>query len=92
MPNTKSAKKRLRQSKKRRLYNRYYKIGAKKEMKAFFKLKDAEEAKQRVPKLYSIIDKLVRRGIIHRNKAARYKRRVALYAQKLAAAQAAKSN
>ena len=86
MPNTKSAKKRVRQSEKRRLYNRYYLIGARKEIKAFMKLRDPEEANKRIPKLYSIIDKLVRRGIIHKNKAARYKSRVKRFAQKLEAA------
>ncbi len=83
MPNIKSAKKRVRQSLKRRLYNRYYLIGTRKEMKAFFKLRDVEEARKRVNKLYSLIDRLQKRGIIHRNKAARYKSRVAKYVKQL---------
>ncbi len=83
MPNTKSAAKRLRQERKRRLRNRYYLIGARKEMKAFLQIKDKEEAEKRLPYLYSILDKLAKRGIKHKNTVARYKRRMAQHVLKL---------
>lgn len=87
MPNTKSAKKRVRQSEKRRHWRRYYIIGMRKEVKAFMKLTDPEEVKARLPKLYSIIDRLYRRGIFHRNKVARIKSRVAKHANAILAKQ-----
>jgi ribosomal protein S20 len=56
-----------------------------KEVKAFLKLTDPEAVKEKMPKLYSIIDRLYRRGIYPRNKVARIKSRVARHANNVLA-------
>jgi small subunit ribosomal protein S20 len=66
MPNIKSAKKKLRQDKKRALRNVKYQNAVKKA------LKTAKKADT----VYSLIDKAAKNKIIHKNKAARLKSRV----------------
>jgi len=78
-----SAKKRIRQSAKRRLYNRYYAKTARTFIKRFRAIENKEEASKRLPEMYSIIDKLVKRGIIHKNKAANLKSKLAAKVNKM---------
>ena len=73
MAHHKSALKRIRQNDKRRLQNRYYKKSARTAIKNLRDLKDKEEAKTFLPKVVSMIDRLAKRGNIHRNKAANLK-------------------
>jgi small subunit ribosomal protein S20 len=68
-----SAKKRIRQTTARRRYNRYYAKTARNSVRDFRALKDKSEATEKLPLLISSIDKLVKRGIIHKNKAANLK-------------------
>lgn len=68
-----SALKRIRQNEKRRLQNRYYKKTARTAVKNLRDLKDKTEAQSFLPKVISMIDKLAKRGTIHRNKAANLK-------------------
>jgi len=63
----------LRQSLKRRLYNRYYGKTMRNAIKKFKLLNNLEEAQQKLPALISLVDKNKKRGIIHANKAARIK-------------------
>ncbi len=68
-----SAIKRIRQNEKRRVRNKYY---AKTARNATKKLRDTEntkEAKDLLPKVVSMLDKLAKRNIIHSNKAANLK-------------------
>lgn len=68
-----SAIKRIRQNEKRRVRNKYY---AKTARNAIKKLRDTEntkEAKDLLPKVVSMLDKLAKRNIIHSNKAANLK-------------------
>jgi len=80
MPNTKSAKKKLRQDKKRTLINNRYRLGIKdvkrKIRKALEAKKPLEEVKKLLVKFYSLVDKAAKRRVIHKNKAARLKSRV----------------
>ncbi len=79
MPTTKSAKKRLRQSKTRYAINLRYKRKMKeviKEIKEFIVKKEKEEAKKILPHAYKIIDKAAKRGIIKKNTASRKKSRL----------------
>ncbi len=78
-----SAKKRIRQSEKRRLYNRYYAKTARTFIKRFRALDNKEEAEKKLPEMYSMIDKLVRRGIIHKNKAGNLKSKLAMKVNKM---------
>ncbi len=68
-----SAKKRIRQTEARKVYNRYYSKTARNAVRKFRSLSDKSEAQQTLPSLISSIDKLVKRGIIHKNKAANLK-------------------
>ncbi len=76
MPNTSSAKKALRQSKKRYIRNRSVKQRIKRRVKRFLELikegnkEKATEAFRIITKLY---DKAAKRNIVHKNKANRKK-------------------
>ncbi len=85
MPHTKSAKKRLRQQQKRRLRNRAVKHRVKTLVKKAKKLLDEgkiEEAKIAFNEAYSAIDKAVKYGVFHKNKASNYKSKLANYFNK----------
>ena len=80
MPITKSAKKALRQNKKRRAIN----IAKKGEMKKLLKrmkglllAKKTEEAKKLLPQVYKMLDKAAKVGLIKKNAASRKKSRIA---------------
>ncbi|MFN0035257.1 MAG: 30S ribosomal protein S20 [Saprospiraceae bacterium] len=73
MAHHKSALKRIRQNDKRRLENRYYKKSTRTAIKNLRELKEREEAEKFLPKVVSMIDRLAKRGNIHRNKAANLK-------------------
>lgn len=83
MANHKDALKRVRQSEKRRLHNRYYAKNMRNEVRKFRALTDKSEAEAQLSKIYSIIDRVARRGIIHKNKAANLKSSLAKYINKL---------
>ena len=83
MPHHKSAKKRLRQSLKRRLHNRYYAKSTRTAIKKLRKLHDKDEALAMYPQVASMIDKLAKRHIIHKNKAARLKSALMKHINKL---------
>lgn len=76
MANHKATKKDVRQAAKRRERNRYY---GKTTRNAIRDLKEVTEAGAFTEKLSSVssmIDKLARRGVIHKNKAANLKRKL----------------
>jgi small subunit ribosomal protein S20 len=87
MAHHKSALKRIRQNEKRRLQNRYYKKTARTAIKNLRDLKEKAEAETFLPKVISMIDKLAKRGNIHRNKAANLKSGLTRHVNALAAAQ-----
>jgi len=78
MPITKSAKKALRQNKKRRLRNlkttKKFKEAIRQYKKAI-EAKNLEEAKRLLPLIYKNLDKAAKINIIKRNKASRLKSR-----------------
>jgi small subunit ribosomal protein S20 len=73
MANHKSALKRIRSSETKKLRNKYQH----KSTKSFVKKLEMEEkkaaAKKSLPKAVSMIDKLVKNNIVHKNKAAHMK-------------------
>lgn len=80
MPITKSAKKALRQSKKRRQRNLRRLDTMKDIIKQIRKLvaeNKKEEAEKLLPRAYKVIDKAAKTGIIKKNNAARKKSRLA---------------
>lgn len=72
MANHKATKKDVRQAAKRRTSNRYYGKTTRNAIRDLKVLKGAEAAEQ-LPNVISQVDKLVKRGIIHKNKAANIK-------------------
>jgi len=79
MPITKSAKKALRQNIKRRARNLTYKKKIKdliKKVRGLVLDKKTEEAKKLLPKIYKILDKAAKVGVIKKNTAARKKSRI----------------
>ncbi len=84
MANHKDALKRVRQSEKKRLHNRYYAKNMRNEVRKFRALTDKSEAEAQLSKIYSIIDRVARRGIIHKNKAANLKSKMTKHTAKLA--------
>jgi len=76
MANHKATKKDTRQAAKRRDRNRYY---GKTTRNAVRDLKATESAAytEKLPSVISMIDKLAKRGIIHKNKAANLKSKLA---------------
>lgn len=68
-----SAKKRIRQAELRRLNNRYYAKSARNAIKKLRNTKKKEEAAEQLPAVSSMLDKLAKRHIIHKNKAANLK-------------------
>lgn len=76
MPNTKSAKKRVKVSEKKNLRNRMVKSQVKtavKKFKAAVMSNDAATAEVLLPETFSIIDKAANKGAIHKNNAANKK-------------------
>ena len=77
MANHKATKKDVRQSAKRRDRNRYYGKTTRNAIRDIKAVKDSGEAIKQLPGVESMIDKLAKRGVIHRNKAANLKSKLA---------------
>ena len=77
MANHLSAIKRIRQNEKRRLHNRYYARTMRNALKDFRSISVKKDAVDKFPKMVSLIDKLVKKNIIHKNKAANLKSKLA---------------
>lgn len=73
MANHKSSLKRIRQSETRRLRNRYYGRTMRNAIRQLRNLTDKTEATEMFPKVISLIDRNVKRSIVHKNKAANLK-------------------
>lgn len=76
---TKSAKKAIRQNKKRRVHNLVYLNKMKKlvkEVRSFVIQKKIKEAQEILPKVYQILDKAAKVGVIKKNAASRRKSRI----------------
>ncbi len=79
MANTKSAIKRIRQNEKRRLYNRFYKSGARtlvKKAREAMDGEDKESARQATLTAIKALDVAAEKDILHKNNAARRKSRL----------------
>lgn len=88
MANSAQAKKRARQAVKRRAHNmasRSMMRTAIKKVRVALQGKDAEQANTAFTAAQSIIDKLARKGLVHKNAAARYKSRINAQIKSIAA-------
>ena len=70
MANHKSSLKRIRQAEKRRLENRYWAKTARNAVRKIRKMTDKAEAEAAFNKVSSLLQKLGRKNIISKNKAA----------------------
>lgn len=73
MANHKATKKDVRQAAKRRDRNRYYGKTTRNAIRGLKALKEEKAYDEQLPSVVSMIDKLAKRGVIHKNKAANLK-------------------
>ncbi|MDR3350559.1 MAG: 30S ribosomal protein S20 [Prevotellaceae bacterium] len=85
MANHKSAEKRYRQSEKRKVHNKYYARTTRNAIKALRNTTDKTAATALLPKVSSMLDKLAKIKVIHKNKAANLKSSLTLHVNKLVA-------
>ncbi|MEM8898791.1 MAG: 30S ribosomal protein S20 [Bacteroidota bacterium] len=83
MANHKSAKKRIRQSETRRLRNRYKKVTMRNMVKKLRSTSDKKEAEEMLPGVISMIDRVAKSHIIHKNNAANLKGKLTKYVNSL---------
>jgi len=83
MANHQSAKKRIRQNEKRRIHNRYFAVSTRNAIRKLREKTDKKEAEEMIPEVSSMIDKLARRNIIHKKKAANLKSKLTKFAASL---------
>ncbi len=91
MAHSLSARKRIRQNQKRRLRNRSQRSRLRTQMKKLrgaIDAADPAEAKRLLPETTSLIDRMVKKGVIHHNAGDRYKSRLAMRIARLGAEQA----
>lgn len=73
MANHKATKKDIRQSEKRRDRNRYYGKTTRNAIRTLLAITDKAAVAEELPKVISMIDKLAKRNVIHKNKASNLK-------------------
>ena len=73
MANHKSSIKRIRSNNRKRLANRYYAKTMRNALRDIRLMENKSEATAKLPSVVSLIDKLAKKGIIHKNKAANLK-------------------
>lgn len=83
MPHHKSAEKRVKTNEKQRQRNVMYKSMMKTAIKKVRGITDKAAAQEELSKTYSLLDSLGAKGIIHKNKIANKKSKLARYANKL---------
>lgn len=82
MPNTKSAAKRLRQNERRRVRNKAVRSRLRTAIKRVRVASRPEEATEAFREAVKLIDRAAGRGLVHRNRAARSKARLAAHVRK----------
>jgi small subunit ribosomal protein S20 len=73
MANHKSTRKSVRKNAARRDRNRYYGKTTRNAIRDLMAITDKKEATEQMPKVISLIDKLAKRNVIHKNKASNLK-------------------
>ena len=83
MANHKSSKKRIRQTVTKREHNRLYHKTTRNAVKALRNTSERSAAEALLPKVSSMLDKLAKHNIIHKNKAANLKSSLTLHVNAL---------
>ena len=73
MANHKSSLKRIRTNETRKIQNRYHGKTMRNAIKKFKAIEVKDDAVSQLPKMVSMIDKMAKRSVIHKNKAANLK-------------------
>ncbi|MEA3505429.1 MAG: 30S ribosomal protein S20 [Bacteroidota bacterium] len=84
MANHKSALKRIRSNEVRRVRNRYYSRTMRNAVRNLKLTEDKKEAEEKLAKVISMVDKMAKNNVIHKNKAGHIKSQLAKHVQKLA--------
>jgi small subunit ribosomal protein S20 len=79
MANHKSALKRIRSNDKKRLRNRFQHKTARNAIRKLKSVTTKKEANKQFPEVVSLVDKLAKKNIIHANKAANLKSKLAKF-------------
>ena len=79
MPKLKSSKKRVLQNLKARQRNRAVMTSMRSSVKVVRQAADQKTAAEALPRAISMIDRTVKKGVIHRNTGSRYKSRLTKY-------------
>ena len=77
MANHKSSIKRIRQTESKKVHNRFQAKTTRTHLKRLRETTDKKEAATLLPKVVSMLDKLAKRNVIHKNKAANLKSKLA---------------
>jgi len=83
MANHKSSLKRIRNSESKRLRNRYQAKTSRNSVKEFLALTDKKVAKEKLPVLTAMLDRLAKKNLIHKNKASNLKSELAVHVNHL---------
>jgi len=83
MANHKSSIKRNRSNEKKHQRNRYQAVTARNAMKKIRTASDKKEAQNMLPKIFSLLDRLAKKSIIHKNKASNLKSELAVHVNKM---------
>ena len=84
MAHHKSAIKRIRTNERSRVYNKQLTGRLKSTLKSVFETKSKEDAAPKLNDAFKLMDKLVSKNILHKNKAANQKSRISKYVNGLA--------
>ena len=84
MANHKSSEKRIRQTETRKVENKYHAKTARNAVKKLRLLSNKEEATKLYPEVASMLDKLAKKNVIHKNKAGNLKSSLAKHVNSLA--------
>ena len=83
MANHKSSIKRIRANAAKRLRNRYQAKTTRNAIKKLRNTTSAEEAKELLPRVVSMLDRLAKKNVIHKKKANNNKSKLAKFVNKL---------
>ncbi|MFO7998557.1 MAG: 30S ribosomal protein S20 [Bacteroidales bacterium] len=83
MANHKSAQKRIRSNNAKRLRNRYFAKSTRSAVRKLRLTTDKNEALENLPKVISLVDRLAKRSVIHKNKASNLKSKLVKHVNRL---------
>ena len=83
MANHKSSLKRIRNSKTKRTRNRYQGKTSRNAVREFLAITDKKAASDKLPGLASMLDRLAKKNLIHKNKASNLKSELAVHVNHL---------